>query len=232
VLFSLGKGINTVGELYEFIDQLVPASFYGNGAEFNFFTSSGTGNYWQFQGRMASTYDDLILNHNIYGSLEELGASRPKSRLKGFLPQDNSNERKYFYPDHGTQTEWGHLAGGAAGNVTQLAIIDSLNFNSISDLYGNWQKVNNIIFGQIQFNANVQPNDIDIFTFNLPHITDAAPSFMANGVANSSTGNHKFVLLADAANGSTASMKIDLIGNHSGDLDIKIGFSFSYSLGY
>jgi hypothetical protein len=236
VLMTLYKGVTGFnGELYDYIDQLLPTSFYEYGSDFRFHTNAGVGKYFQFEGKMAATFPDTILNHNIYGSYED-GPSTPKNRFKGFLPEDVVNQRKYFYPDHGNETTWGininnTFAGGA---FSQLQIDNSLGFNTITNLYGNFQKVNDMIFGQIKFDANFAAHMPPPIVFNLPFQSLNGNSFMANGVGLDTSGAHEFLLIYSGVGmgGTMAQLDIRLIGNHIGNLDVKLCFSFSYSLGY
>jgi hypothetical protein len=235
VVFTIGMGNNLYGELHEFIDNLVPSSFLGKGGNFNFNTVNGVGKYFQFEGKMAATFPDTILNHNIYGSYED-GPSTPKNRLKGFLPEDLVNQRKYFYPDHGNETTWGININNtfAGGTFSQLQIDNSLGFNTITNLYGNFQKVNDMIFGQIKFDANFAAHMPPPIVFNLPFQSLNGNSFMANGVGLDTSGAHEFLLIYSGVGmgGTMAQLDIRLIGNHIGNLDVKLCFSFSYSLGY
>lgn len=239
VLLTLGKGVNAFsGELYNYIDNLIPSSFYEYGADYNFLTASGAGNYYTFQGKIASTFPDTILNHNIYGSYE---APSQYNRYKGFLPDDQFNNRKYFYPDHGTETSWGDYGTNNSGTFGNLEFMMdnpySGSFTNFSEEKGYFQKVNNIVSGHITCKCDYDGNNRAL-QFALPFVPQGTPTIIGSGVAVLTNYTHKYIVCdfnyvpLVNGHGSAECYLYITSGSHSQTDEINISFSFSYSLGY
>lgn len=234
VVKTLGRGVNYGnGEFYDWIENVVPSEFYARGAEFRVFTPTGTAARFTFAGIIA-TQADVVLNHNILGSFEQSG----KYLLhKGFLSERPINNRRFFYPDHGDQDNWGDYNIPNEGQLGVLEFISSIYVYNFSNIKGNFQKVNNVVTGQVSaicdfttpnFNANID--------FGLPISSVKSGSYIAHGMARTTDGAHQFLIQQSSSYQNNDNFFgrgiIGIIGNHTNPVEIEFTISFSYTLNY
>ena len=229
---NFGKGINE-GDWGSFKTNLITTGTFAQGAQFTFNQIVGVGGpFIAYHAIMSCQTANAVAQHNIYGE-----PSGVPQLFKGFLPIGGLNNENCFYPDHGTQDTWGDYGIIAAGNFGQLTINDQTNLTNFTDIKGNYQKVNNMIFGQIHFQCDYDVNAQDYLGLPMPFATQiVGGNFIGHGAAVSTSAAYHFsirgITITGGVGGQDAQFEIDIIGNHNGTLPIIVDLTFSYSLGY
>lgn len=226
---NFGKGLSDIS-WSNFKSNWILQGGLAEGAEFTFNNVPQGGPFIAYHGRMSCQAVDTLLRHNIYGE--------PNGTLqlfKGFLPVGGVNNEDFFYPDHGKQDTWGDYGIISGGSFGQLVIPDQGNLSNFSNVKGNFQKVNNMIFGQIHFECDYDVQQSEYVTIPMPFsCATIGGNFIGHGTAVTPSGGHHFSISGVTIIGTNneARFSIYLIGNHNGIEPIIADLTFSYSLDY
>jgi len=189
--------------------------------------------------RIATVDGTTVLNHNIEAE------SALNEKIIGFHPTDSTGyEPTYFYPDNGNQIFYGPSFADAINEVGFVTDIIGSQISDIANVRVNWHKVNTTIFGMVAFDAvfNLGSGGDPWVTFTLPHAGPGAlsaqviDSVIGHGHAiDTSTFNH--VVLVSVTGVSSGlnphphgRCTLNLIGNHNNPINVRVEFSFSYSI--
>lgn len=230
IVKHFGTGLN-VQYLSDGLQSFVNVGAYALGGEFNFNTAlDPTNPFGGYVGRMSYDTSNQPLNHNLYAQ-----KNASQNWLKGFMPITSSFGNNSFYPDNGIESTWGTYGIGSSGSFGQLVINPSdSNMSNITDVRGNFHKVNNTIFGQVHFQCDFDVQQGYNFDFGLPFLVNngSVGNLIVNGQATN--GQHNFLIRGNSIIGSNqdARCTIYIIGNHIGIESIYVDLTFSYTLDY
>jgi len=231
-LKNFGKGF-TESDLQSFFTSVISAGAFGHGAEFTMNTiGQVVSPYVSINGKLSVEATNYVCQHSLTAEIPTTN-----QLYKGFLPElGGINNRQFFYPDHGTQDTWGDygiVGGGLFG--TLVVQPQSPYLSNITDVRGNFQKVNNMILGQIHFQADYDVQASDIFDFALPFTTASNGNLIVQGSAVPSGSNqYSFLIRGIQIIGSNTDARcfLNIVGNHNGVVTIFADLTFSYTLGY
>lgn len=179
------------------------------------------------------------INHNIFNHRTNENPVAPYDVFygSGFFPINpftSAVDFDYYYEDHGSTNSWGTANISTAGSLGYITI-DGV---SAGNLIGNFQKVNSMVFGMIQFDSTINFADAPniSFEFSLPFFGMSSgweDTITGHGHGTISGANHT-ILCDITKSATTATQKgkcnVVLIGTHNQLDDVTIRFSFSYSL--
>lgn len=159
--------------------------------------------------------------------------------VSGFFPPPYNNPNNIcdfynFYEDHGSESNWGN-ANANNGTLGSLTLNNASNVSNVALLNANFQKVNSNIFGMVFFEADLNfGGSAPFIEFDLPYIgysNNWENTIIGHGQAFDNGSNHTiFVQVFNVGIVQSAKATFRLIGNHSGNINASICFSFSYSL--
>lgn len=226
--FGTGLGISSIGSM---ISNELALGVFGVGAELNLNINDTLYPYKGLVARCSYDVGNSLLRHNLLAQ-----HTAKQHYWKGFLPQDVPNSGNYFYPDHGSQNTWGtaNITNGAEDGYIDFS--DASNIASFSDVKANFQKVNNMIFGMLEFGCTIDFSASPITCeFSLPYMGETAgwdDTITGNGISFVGTNHAIFISVFKSSTPNTqkAKMSVNLIGTHNQIDDVVIRLNFSYSL--
>ena len=226
--FGTGYATTAITNLFNFE---LPDGVFGLGGELNSVFADTNYPYKSLNARLSYDVANTLLRHNL---LAQHTASQ--QYWKGFLPQDLPNSGYYFYPDHGSQNTWGTANITAQGDDGYITFSDESNMSGFSDIKANFQKVNNMIFGMVEFQVTIDFSVSAISCeFSLPYMGEVAgwdDTITGNGISFVGNSHAIFISVFKSAalNTQRAKMNVNLIGTHNQIDDVFIRLNFSYSL--
>jgi hypothetical protein len=226
--FGSGFAISSIGSMIA--NELATGTF-GLGAELNLYITDTSYPYRILTGRTSADTLNTLLEHNLYAQ-----NVAKQSYLKGFLPQEAPNSGANFYPDHGCQNTWGTANISNAGEDGFLLVDNIAATSNITILWANFQKVNTMVFGMLMVDLTLTfGGSTPEVEFDLPYLgygTNWQFSIIGHGNAVDQSGANHTIFASVINNGAIQRARIvfTIIGNHTGNIDVSMIVSFSYSL--
>lgn len=230
IVKSFGSGF-VISSIDGFINNELASGTFGLGAELSLYINDISYPYRIITARTSADTLNTLLKHNLYAQ-----NVAKQSYLKGFIPQEIATFGKSFYPDHGCQNTWGTANVSGFAQDGYLLVDNIASTSNITILWANFQKVNTMIFGMLMVDLTLTfGGPTPEVEFDLPYLgygTNWQFSIIGHGNAVDQSGANHTIFASVINNGSLQRARIvfTIIGNHTGNIDVSMIVSFSYSL--